>query len=153
MTPAARRPYFRQGLSTLYLPYYDKLCASLGEEWQPYSGVRDFNAQTRLYALGRTEKGGRVTDAKAGESGHNYGCATDWTYFYKGVLVWLKKEDPLWPEYIAAVESVGLRAGSDFGDVDHNELKLSCDWKHVLLAYNAGNMTSAQDKISQSIIT
>lgn len=147
-----RRVVFRQGLSSLYLPFYDKLCESLPPEWQPYSGIRTFDAQTRLWNQGRIEPGAIVTNAKAGESAHNYGCATDWTYFYKGTLVWLKKEDPLWQEYLHAVTKVGLRPGAEFGDVDHNELRLNCDWPHVLLAYNAGNMRSAQDKIAESLV-
>lgn len=151
MTPLERRAHFRQGLSSTYLPFYDSLCGVLGPEWQPYFGVRTFDQQTALYAQGRTGPGGIVTNARAGESAHNYGCGSDWTYFYNDQLVWLKKEDPLWQIYINAVTKVGLRPGAEFGDIDHNELRLDCDWKHVLLAYNAGNMTSAQDKIAQSL--
>lgn len=146
-----RREFFKRGLSTLYLPFYAALCGVLGEEWQPYSGYRDFPAQTRLYAQGRTTPGGIVTNAKAGESAHNYGCATDWAYFHQGKLVWLQKTDSLWEKFTLAVEKVGLRPGSEWGDVDHAELRLACDWKHILLAYNASNMTGAQDKISESM--
>lgn len=148
---ADRRAFFKQGLSSLYLPFYEELCTRLGPEWQPYSGFRSFDAQTRLYSQGRTASGSIVTAAKAGESAHNYGCATDWAYFYQGQLVWLKHSDSLWAQYIAAVKSVKLRPGEEFGDIDHNELRLDCDWKHILLAYNAGNMTAAQDKIAKSI--
>ncbi len=151
MKPEDRRAFFAQGLSPLYLPYYDKLCASLGPQWQPYSGNRDFASQARLYAQGRTAPGGVVTNAQAGESGHNYGCATDWAYFPQGALVWLPKIDPLWKSFIALVEASGLRSGSQWGDVDHAELKLSCDWKQVLLAYNTSNMEGAQRKIAESL--
>lgn len=146
-----RREFFKRDLSSLYLPYYGKLCASLGPEWQPYQGYRDFDSQTRLYAQGRTSAGGIVTNAKAGESAHNYGCATDWAYFHNGQLVWLLKTDSLWQKFVQAVEAAGLRSGSEWGDIDHAELKLTCDWKHVLLAYNTSNMTGAQNKIAESL--
>lgn len=51
------------------------------------SGLRDYAEQTRLYALGRTvpnvdattarPMGGTVTNAKAGQSLHNFGLAVD----------------------------------------------------------------------------
>lgn len=150
-----RRLKFRAQLSTTYLPYYDALCALLPVEWQPYSGMRDFDAQDQLYALGRTRgmigPGYIVTHAKGGESPHNYGCATDWTVFEAGKPVWMLREDPRWKIYMDTVVVAGLRSGAEFGDVDHNELRLDCDWKHILLAYQAGNMTRAQDKIVESL--
>lgn len=156
MLVAERRAHFRQGLSTLYLPFYDTLCGVLGPEWQPYSGTRDFASQDALYAKGRTSPPigiqYRVTNAKGGQSAHNYACATDWTWFDGETLVWLKKEDPKWQEYIAAVMKVGLRPGAEFGDVDHNEIKMECDWPHILLAYQQGGMTAAQNHIAENML-
>ncbi len=40
-------------------------------------GMRTFEYQARLYAKGRTAPGKKVTNAKAGQSNHNYGCAYD----------------------------------------------------------------------------
>jgi hypothetical protein len=40
-------------------------------------GVRTFAEQDALYAQGRTRKGLRVTNAKGGQSYHNYGLAAD----------------------------------------------------------------------------
>lgn len=143
MQPNDRRAFFRKGLSSLYVPFYDALCGKLGPEWQPYSGTRSFQDQETLYAKGRTifPIGPQfiVTDAHGGESAHNWGCATDWTWFDPaGHLVWLKKEDPKWKEYIEAATAAGLRPGAEFGDVDHNELKLSVPWTHVLKYFNDG---------------
>ncbi len=150
-----RRAHFRVGLSSLYLPFYDALCAELGPEWQPYQGVRTVDEQNGLYAKGRTTApiGPEhiVTNAKGGYSAHNYGCATDWVFYDNGVLTWLKKEDPRWQSYIDAVRKVGLRPGVEFGDIDHNELRLNCDWAHVLLAYQQGGMTAAQQKIQMAL--
>lgn len=155
MKVAERRAFYRNGLSSLYLPFYDALCARLGPEWQPYSGLRTFDQQIALYAKGRTSPPigiqHRVTNATAGQSAHNYGCATDWTWFDGEDLKWLEKEDPRWQVYISTVTGVGLRPGAEFGDVDHNEIRLACDWPHVLIAYNQGGMTAAQQKIEVSI--
>lgn len=147
-----RRAHFREGLSSLYLPFYDALCAELGPEWQPYMGTRTIAQQDKLFAQGRSDPGGRVTNARGGDSAHNYGCGTDWAYFEAGQLVWLKKEDPRWQVFKAAVEKVGLRWGGEFGDVDHAELKLSCDWKHVHLKFIAGGMRMAQEHIAANCI-
>lgn len=156
MKVADRREHFKQGLSTLYLPFYDALCAQLGPEWQPYSGTRSMDEQTALYAKGRSTPPlgiqNRVTNAKAGQSAHNYGCATDWTWFDGEILVWLKKDDPRWQIYIATVAKVGLRSGAKWGDVDHNEVLLACDWPQIDLFYQNGGMTSAQQHIESNLI-
>lgn len=157
-----RRVTFRAGLSSLYLPYYDALCLALGPEWQPYMGLRSFSQQDALWKQGRqvpgpnpTDKhplGGVVTNARGGESAHNYGCGTDWAYFQDGVLQWITKDSPHWKVFQAAVEGVGLRWGGEFGDVDHAEIKISCDWKHVLLEFNTHGSRSAQEYIQERIV-
>lgn len=157
-----RRATFRVGLSSLYLPYYDALCAALGPEWQPYMGLRSFSQQDALWKQGRqvpgpnaTEKhplGGTVTNARGGESAHNYGCGTDWAYFENGLLQWISKDSPHWAFFQAAVEKIGLRWGGEFGDVDHAELKIDCDWKHVLLAFNSHGSLVAQQYIQERIV-
>lgn len=47
--------------------------------WQFFitDGYRSFEEQTKLYAQGRTAPGNIVTNAKAGQSAHNYGLAVD----------------------------------------------------------------------------
>lgn len=156
MLAVERRAHFRVGLSTLYIPFYDALCAVLGPEWQPYIGYRTFPEQDSLFAKGRTSPpigvGYRVTNAPGGKSAHNYACATDWTAFEGETLLWLKREDPRWLDYKKAVESVGLRWGGEFGDVDHNEVRMSCDWPHILLAYQQGGMTAAQNHIAENLL-
>lgn len=147
------RARFRVGLSSIYLPFYDALCAKLAPEWAPYDGVRTFDQQTQLWNQGRSAPGGVVTNAKAGESAHNYASATDWTLWdASGNPIWMPKDDQRWAVYVDAVTTVGLRPGAEFGDVDHNELKLSCDWRHVLMAYSQGGMVAAQQKIEESLV-
>lgn len=150
-----RRAHFREGLSPLYLPFYDALCVRLAPEWAPYSGARTFKAQDLLYAQGRTAPGGIVTNARAGESGHCYGCAGDWTIWTPGgVPIWMKKEDPRWQVYIDAVTEVGLRPGAEWGDVDHNELRIAHSWVKIHEVYlETGRMEDAIAAIKDSMLT
>lgn len=143
-----RRGKFRLGLNQLYLPLYDDLCDLLDDSWGPYQGFRTFASQDALYAQGRTAPGPVVTNAFAGESAHNYGCGTDWIIWTDdGTPLWIPKSDPRWQVYINAVHKVGLKAGVDFGDTDHNELSISCSWVDVLKAFNQGGQEAANEQI------
>jgi hypothetical protein len=148
-----RRAKFRDRLSTLYLPYYESLCAILPPEWQPYSGYRSFDQQTNLWNQGRSGNGHIVTNAKGGESSHNYGCGTDWTLWdINKMPIWMKKDDSRWQVYVDAIHSVGLKAGKDFGDIDHNELNISCSWPTILSVFDREGSIPAYQKIEDSII-
>jgi hypothetical protein len=142
-----RRVNARKDLHPLFQPFYDALCEKLtgepkpGYTWEPECGKRSFMAQDRDYAKGRemvnniwVVKDPRkiVTKAKGGESPHNWGCATDWClYDLDGVAHWPENKDPLWKEFIDAVTSVGLRPGSEWGDLDHCELRINVSWKTI----------------------
>jgi len=55
--------------------------ARLAEKKLPFSlfmGLRTFEDQDELYAQGRTKPGNKVTNAKGGDSWHNYGLAADY---------------------------------------------------------------------------
>lgn len=147
-----RRAKFRIGLNSLFLPYYDELCRRLDSSWQPYMGDRSFKAQGIIYAQGRTTPGKIVTKADAGKSPHCYGCATDWVRVVDGVLVWLKANDPAWAEYVHAVQSVGLRSGIEFGDIDHCELKIAISWEEVLACFREKGADAAQALIASAML-
>lgn len=157
MQPGARRVHFRQGLSKLYLPIYDALCQATPARWAPYYGFRTFDEQTALYARGRTSapigEKFEITDARAGESPHNYGCASDWILWDENDKpLWLEADDPRWAEYRDACNQVGARWGGTFSKVDrpHNEVLIHCDWKHILITYKQGGMTAAQEHIESN---
>lgn len=52
------------------------------------STYRDFASQSALYAQGRTSPGHIVTNAKAGESFHNYRVAFDFAPVVNGKVPW-----------------------------------------------------------------
>jgi len=56
----------------------------LGLPVRVVEGYRSLERQTELYNQGRTTKGNIVTNAKAGESFHNYGVAVDFVFRKKG---------------------------------------------------------------------
>ena len=78
------------------------------------STYRDNESQNALHAQGRTQPGKKVTNAKAGESWHNYRCAVDVVPIINGKPCWDVK-NPVWQE----VGSLGKEAG----------LEWAGDWK------------------------
>jgi peptidoglycan LD-endopeptidase CwlK len=91
------------------------------------SGLRTAAEQDALYAQGRTTPGHIVTNAKAGQSMHNYGLAADIVPYLSGptgALNWT----PSTPQYQAMVDALkaqGLAWGGDwihFKDEDHFQL-------------------------------
>lgn len=69
-----------------------KKCAEQGIDVLIYSTYRDAAAQNALYAQGRTKPGKIVTNAKAGQSYHNWRCAFDFVPVVDGKARWDDKE-------------------------------------------------------------
>jgi peptidoglycan L-alanyl-D-glutamate endopeptidase CwlK len=67
-------------------------CKALGHEYRLTSGLRTYAEQDALYALGRTKPGGRVTNAKGGQSYHNFGLAVDFVAIVGGKVSWVKSD-------------------------------------------------------------
>lgn len=59
----------------------------MGYEMRITSGYRSFEEQDALYAQSRTTPGLKVTNAKGGESFHNYGVALDFVFRKEGYAV------------------------------------------------------------------
>lgn len=85
-----------------------KRAADLGIEIKLISGLRTYAQQDALFAQGRTKPGNRVTNAKGGESNHNFGIAFDIGVF--------NGKDYL-PESAAydAVGAIGIEIGLEWG--------------------------------------
>ena len=63
-------------------------CLAAGYDVLIYSTYRDVEAQNAIYAQGRTTKGVIVTNAKGGQSFHNYRVAFDWVPMLHGKPLW-----------------------------------------------------------------
>lgn len=86
------------------------LCKAAGIELLVTSTYRDSECQDALYARGRTTKGAIVTNAKAGQSWHNWRLAFDVVPVVAGKPVWgTTGEDlKLWKRIGELGVSVGL---------------------------------------------
>jgi peptidoglycan L-alanyl-D-glutamate endopeptidase CwlK len=65
-----------------------KECAEAGINVLITSTYRDAESQNALYAIGRTKPGKKLTNAKAGQSFHNYRCALDFVPLVYGKPAW-----------------------------------------------------------------
>ena len=74
-------------------------------------GFRTLERQTELYNQGRTTPGAVVTNAKAGQSLHNYGVAVDFVFRREGY----NASDTLW----ALLGAVGKKQGFEWGGDAH----------------------------------
>ena len=77
------------------------------------STYRDNASQDALYAQGRTAPGKIVTNARAGQSWHNYRCAVDVVPIRNGKPVWDTK-DPVWAQVGALGKAAGLEWAGDW---------------------------------------
>jgi len=77
------------------------------------STYRDFESQDALYAQGRTTKGFIVTNAKAGESYHNYRCAVDVVPLVGGKPLW-DTNNPIWESVAMLGKQAGLEWAGDW---------------------------------------
>ena len=101
--------------------------------------LRTFPEQDALY-----KKRPKVTNAKAGQSYHNYGLSFDFCLKIDDKEIsWDtvkdfdgdKKSD--WYEVIAIFEELGFKSGKSFNDLPHFEMSFGYSWRQLLAKYNA----------------
>ena len=87
-----------------------ELCKEHGIELLVTSTYRDRESQNALYAQGRTVAGNRVTNAKGGQSFHNWRVAFDVVPLRNGKPVWgtAGRDLELWKQVGAIGKAVGL---------------------------------------------
>jgi len=88
-------------------------------------GFRSFAEQDALYAQGRTKPGNIVTNARGGQSNHNYGVAVDLCLYTQdgSDVIWTVEGN--FRKVIAAMKGQGFKWGGDwvsFKDYPHFEL-------------------------------
>jgi len=93
---------------------------------------RSADEQNRLYEQGRTTEGNIVTNARAGESYHNYGLAIDFALLdIDGTVIWDMNYDGNgngkkdWNEVVEIAKSLGYEWGGDwknFKDYPHLQM-------------------------------
>ncbi|SNZ10042.1 peptidoglycan L-alanyl-D-glutamate endopeptidase CwlK [Terribacillus aidingensis] len=88
-------------------------------------GMRTYAEQNRLYAQGRTAPGSIVTNARGGQSNHNFGLAVDFflTTWDGTKATWTVNDN--WRRAAAIAKSLGFEWGGDwrsFKDYPHLEM-------------------------------
>jgi peptidoglycan L-alanyl-D-glutamate endopeptidase CwlK len=90
---------------------YADICAAMpaGVVCRFTHTLRTFAEQDALYQLGRSKPGKVVTNAKGGQSFHNYGLAIDFVLLVNGSVSWTV--DKNWLAVISIFESYGWESG------------------------------------------
>ncbi len=84
--------------------------AAVGAPVFPTQTLRTWEDQAALYTQGRTKPGPVVTNAKAGDSLHNYGLACDFAFVSKDPYA----EAHPWSKLGLAIKKHGMVWGGDF---------------------------------------
>ncbi len=107
--------------------------------------VRTFAEQDALFAQGRTRKGPIVTNARGGQSWHNFGMAVDFAFVVVGKISW---DDHLYSRIGKWAAVAGLDWGGDWHklkDLPHVQLsnlanKPPANW---ITAFRKGGLDAA----------
>jgi peptidoglycan L-alanyl-D-glutamate endopeptidase CwlK len=105
------------------------------------SGFRTYAEQNELYKQGRTKKGGIVTNAKGGQSNHNFGLAFDVVPVVNGKLDWYSKD---WKKIAVIGKSLGFKWGGDWTsikDFPHFEMMFGNTLAQLRNKIKTGNTT------------
>lgn len=107
------------------------------------SGYRSNAEQQRLYDKGRKTSGNIVTNAKPGQSVHNYGLAVDYflTTYDGSKATWTVNKE--WRRVAEIAKQLGFQWGGDwksFPDNPHIDLAVGLSWREL----QAGKRPSAE---------
>jgi peptidoglycan LD-endopeptidase CwlK len=101
-------------------------------------GLRTFEEQDKLF-LQRP----KVTNAKGGQSYHNYGLAIDFALLIDGKEIswdaakdWDGDKQADWLEVVLLFTKAGYKWGKAFNDLPHLEKSFGYDWRKLLEKYN-----------------
>lgn len=150
--------FSRVDTTKLYPPFLAKLQAVVddlhasGLDYWVVSGFRPYDEQTELYAQGRTKPGRVVTQARAGESSHNFGIAADLVRDFYLERAGLQPD--FRPESYDAVGPVAVKHGLVWGgtwrfkDLPHVQWPgyvTAAQLEPLRLAFEAGGLQAVWD--------
>jgi hypothetical protein len=120
--------------------FINKVEKDLGIKLRATSTLRTYAEQDKLYAQGRTTKGGIVTNAKGGQSNHNFGTALDVVPIVNGQADWKTTADT-WNKIAVIGKGLGFQWGGDWkGLVDkpHFEMQFGNTLAQLRQKYESG---------------
>ncbi|WP_316736294.1 M15 family metallopeptidase [Pedobacter aquatilis] len=137
-------PKLRVELTKIVEEIQDKLTGNASMRLT--QGLRTIDYQNSLYNQGRTTKGSIVTNAKGGQSLHNYGLAVDFCLILDGKTMSYNEVKDFdgdavadWKEVVTVFKAYGWKWGGDFKsikDSPHFEKTFSNTWQQLLVKYN-----------------
>lgn len=107
------------------------------------SGRRTIAQQNQLYAQGRTLKGDIVTNAKGGQSPHNFGMAIDVCPYDDNGRLWWNAPKSVWLQIGIVGKECGLIWGGDFKSITDFPHFEATNWREVQAAWKAGKIEVA----------
>ena len=96
-------------------------CKAQGIDICVVAGYRSIEQQNAIYAQGRTTAGNIVSNAKGGQSFHNWKCAMDFAPQVNGAINW--NDIDSFKRCGAIAKSIGFEWGGDFPNLQ--------DWGHL----------------------
>ena len=118
--------------------FVNRVEQELGIQLRITSGFRSFAEQDALYAQGRTRPGDVVTNARGGQSNHNYGLAFDVVEVNpNGTVNW----NTDWSAIGRVGQSMGFEWGgawTSFVDRPHFQMTFGLSTSQLLARHNAG---------------
>lgn len=142
-------PKIRQEVAQLVEVANSKLKAH--SQMRIVQAYRSFEEQDALYAQGRTKPGPVVTNAKAGQTYHNYGLAFDFCLIIDGKnaswdihMDWDKDKVEDWTEVVDVFKAAGYEWGGywkTFKDNPHLQKLFGHTWHDLLPLYNDAQHT------------
>jgi len=135
----ARAALLHPAIREVVLDTLNSLKMPPGIEVRITQSLRTFSEQDKLFAQGRSAPGQKVTNARGGESLHNYGLAFDYVLIVNGEVSW--KVDSNWTKVAEAFKKQGFSWGGEWKsikDFPHLEKTYGYSWQQLLSKYRKG---------------
>jgi peptidoglycan L-alanyl-D-glutamate endopeptidase CwlK len=134
-----------------------KLLAANGLYFAAFMGLRTIEEQDALYAKGRTTPGNRVTNARGGQSWHNFGLAVDLVEDGDPDKVGVQWDWSNTADYLR-IGDFAKMVGLDWGgfwkslkDYPHVELTMGLTLNEANLLYSHGGLPTVWAEIDKRI--
>jgi len=135
----ARAALLHPAIREVVLDTLNSLKMPPGIEVRITQSLRTFSEQDKLFAQGRSAPGQKVTNARGGESLHNYGLAFDYVLIINGEVSW--NVDSNWTKVAETFKKQGFSWGGEWKsikDYPHLEKTFGYSWQQLLSKYRKG---------------
>ena len=130
------------GFKEKVIELLNKTKLATGRDWALSDGRRTIAQQNALYAQGRTKAGKVVTNAKGGQSAHNFGLAADLWPLKNGDFDWGANQN-FFRVMADIAQELGLTAGFYFKSIHDAPHVEDPRWKQVQAQWKEGKVQVA----------